>query len=74
MKPLYILMLCFAMLRPASDCAGTVRNEQGRLRKKFQGAGAVCVCGAPGAARPDLKWNETHVGRRLRASVFELRT
>ncbi len=41
------------------------------LRNIFQGAGAVCVCGAPGAARPDLKWNESHVGGGS-GNVFEL--
>ena len=39
-------------------CSNTLKQSE--LTTLF--SGTMCVCGAPGAARPNLSWNETHSG------------
>ena len=39
-------------------CSTTLKQSE--LTTLF--TSTMCVCGAPGAARPNLSWNETHTG------------
>jgi hypothetical protein len=48
------------LAKAQGDCSTVLTRSA--LRSIFTTAGSVCVCGAPGASRPNLEWNETHVG------------
>jgi hypothetical protein len=69
-------MLCIAASAPSvamaqGSCATVLTRAQ--LRNKFDTV--ACVCGAPGANRPALQWNETHVptdGNGASGSMAEL--